>query len=153
MHGVTHTEFSVYLEQRPGELAGLLDACQAAGVDIVSMITTEHAERAVVRLIGWPVESLRHVCESLVESGHGPVVESEVVSVEVAHRPGAVRDIAAHLARHRVNVRYCYLTPGSERLPVSCVFRFDDPAAARSAFETLDLPGARVPRTGGTNAA
>ena len=140
MHAEKTTEFSVYLDQRPGELAGLLDACQASGVEIVSLVCGEHNDRAVVRLIGAPVESLRRVCESLVESGHGPVVEAEVFALEVHNRIGMVRDIATHMARSGVNVRYCYLCPANGSGGTRCVFRFDDPAAASRALDTLDLP-------------
>ena len=66
------TEFSIYLDQRPGELAGLLEACRAAGVDVESIVTSEHNERGVVRVLGTPVDKLRNVCAHLVESGVGP---------------------------------------------------------------------------------
>lgn len=102
-------EFSVYLDQRPGELAGVLEAAAAGGVEITGMAVTEHLDRGLVRLLGRPEEQLRHVCESLVESGAGPVVEFEVLLVKIDQRPAAPLDIARHLAEADINVRYAYL--------------------------------------------
>lgn len=103
------TEFSVYLDQRPGELAGVLEAAEAGGAEITGLAVTEHLDRGLVRILGRPEEQLRHVCESLVESGAGPVVESTVLLVTIDQRPGAPRDIARHMAEADVNVRYAYL--------------------------------------------
>lgn len=146
------TEFSIYLDQRPGELAGLLEACRAAGVDIQSIVTSEHNERGVVRLLGEPVDALRGVCERLVESGVGPVVEADVLAISVEHRPGAIRDITVAMADHRVNVRYCYLAPSAGPQPARVVMRFDDVDAALGVFETMDLPQDTIV-SGGENAA
>lgn len=145
------TEFSIYLDQRPGELAGLLEACRAAGVEIQSIVTSEHNERGVVRVLGTPVETLRGVCEHLVESGVGPVVEAEVLALAVQHRPGAVRDIAVAMADNRVNVRYCYLAPAAGPEPARVIMRFDDTEAALEVIADLDLPQHGLP--GGESAA
>ncbi|MFT5424009.1 MAG: hypothetical protein ACI89L_001801 [Phycisphaerales bacterium] len=138
------TEFSIYLDQRPGELAGLLEACRAAGVEVESIVTSEHNERGVVRILGTPVDALRDVCERLVESGVGPVVEADVLTICVEHRLGAIRDIAVAMADNRVNVRYCYLAPTAGPQPARVVMRFDDTDAALAVFDEMDLPANAV---------
>ena len=138
-------EFSVYLDQRPGELAGLLDHCAVAGVDVSSLVTAEHNDRGVVRVIGTPVEKLRAVCEGLVEAGVGPVVETEVVAVPTQHKPGALREIAVLMADNRINVRYCYLAPSAGECPARCVFRFDDIDAAWRVLGEADWPTTVAP--------
>lgn len=140
MKPVRLIEFTVYLAQRPGELAGVLEAARAQGINITSVSTAEHNDKGVVRLIGDPEDDLRHVCESLVESGIGPVVEAPVLAVDMANRPGALRDIAVAMADHRVNVRYCYTAPGAEGDSARCIFRFDDIDAALEVFDTIDWP-------------
>lgn len=135
------TEFSIYLQQRPGELAGVLDAAQLAGVEILSVSTAEHLDRGCVRIIGTPEEALRQVCERLVEAGVGPVVESPVLGVEIDNRPGVVRDLAIMMADNQVNVRYCYLVPplhghGS----ALCVFRLDEHERAMEVVRKADWP-------------
>jgi len=135
------TEFSIYLHQRPGELAGLLDAAAAGGVEILSISTTEHLDRGCVRLLGDPEDALRHVCESMVDAGVGPVVEAPVVAVSIADRPGVVRDLVVLMADNRINVRYCYFIPASRICDQTmCIFRFDEHDAAIELIERTDWP-------------
>ena len=134
------TEFSVYLDQRPGEFAGLLDAAVAAGVDVLAVSVSEHNGKGLVRVIGTPVEALRGVCESFVDSGVGPIVESEVLTVSIEKRPAAIRDLATAMADHRINLRYAYLMPGGGDRPTSCVFRVDDLEDVMATIEGIDWP-------------
>lgn len=135
------TEFSIYLQQRPGELAGVLDAAQMAGVELLSVSTSEHLERGCVRLIGQPEQALRQVCERLVEAGAGPVVESPMLAVDMDNRPGVVRDLAILMADNRVNVRYCYLVPpiGGQGSAL-CVFRLDEHERGMEIVTKADWP-------------
>lgn len=133
-------EFSVYLDQRPGELAGLLDAAAAAGVDVRAVSVSELNGKGLVRLIGDPVESLRGVCESLIESGVGPIVESEVLAVSIENRPNALKDLATAMADRRINLRYAYLAPRHGQTPAHCVFRVDDLEGVQAQIESIDWP-------------
>ena len=141
MNARRETEFTIYLDQRPGELAGLLEAAAAASVDVTTLSTAEHKDRGVVRVLGTPVDGLRHVMESLVESGVGPMVESEVLTVPIDGRPRLIRDLAVAMADHRVNVRYCYFAPASHGEQARAVFRFDDIDAAERVIIDLDWIG------------
>ncbi len=135
------TEFSIYLQQRPGELAGVLDAAQLAGIEILSVSTAEHLDRGCVRLIGHPEAALREICERLIEAGVGPVVEAPVMGVEIDNRPAVVRDLAVLMADNRVNVRYCYLVPpiGGQGSAL-CVFRLDEHERAMEIVTKADWP-------------
>jgi len=142
MQTIVMSEFSVYLQQRPGELAGVLEAAKAAGVEIISVSTTEYSDRGCVRLLGAPAQALRHVCESLVDAGIGPVVEAPVVGVGVRNRTGMIRDLSVMMADHRINIRYCYLVPEVEGIEGSVfVMRFDEHERALELIEQADWPG------------
>lgn len=141
MNARRETEFTIYLDQRPGELAGLLEAAAASGVHVSTLSTAEHKDRGVVRVLGNPVDTLRHVMESLVESGVGPMVESEVLTVPIDGRPRLIRDLAVAMADHRVNVRYCYFAPALHGDQARAVFRFDDIDAAEKVIIDLDWIG------------
>lgn len=141
MNYIELTEFSIYLQQRPGELAGLLDAAQAAGIDIFSISTTEQLDRGCARLLGHPEQALRQVFESMVDAGVGPVVEAPVVAISVEDRPGVVRELAVLMADNRINVRYCYFVPPSQiNARTMCVFRFDEHHSAIDLIERTDWP-------------
>ena len=137
------TEFSVYLDQRPGEFAGLLGAAVAAGVDVLAVSVAEHNGKGLVRIVAEPVEAMRSVCESFIDSGVGPIVESEVLAVSIENRPAAIRDLATAMADHRINLRYAYLMPSGEGRPTSCVFRVDDLEDSMAAIESIDWPNGK----------
>ncbi len=141
MQRIQMSEFSVYLQQRPGELAGVLDAAKAAGVRISSISTTEYQDRGCVRLLGTPEQSLRLMCESLVDAGIGPIVEAPVVGVSVENRPGMIRDLSVLMADNRINIRYCYLIPSADGIDGTvCVLRFDEHDRAMDLIDAADWP-------------
>ncbi len=142
MKPIRLTEFSIYLDQRPGELAGLLDAVSSAGVEIRAVSVSESNGKGLVRLIGEPVEALRRVCDSLTESGVGPIIESEVLAVSIENRPSALRDLATAMADRRFNLRYAYEMPRHGQDPARCVFRVDDLEKVSAEIEAIDWPNA-----------
>ncbi|GIK19610.1 MAG: hypothetical protein DYG93_02275 [Leptolyngbya sp. PLA2] len=131
------TEFSIYLADRPGELAGVLEALRAAGVQAEAVAVSEHNGRGLVRLIGTPEEALRRVCEGLCDSGAGPVAETQVLCVGLDERPGAFAEVAARLGVSRINIRYAYQSPSANGTPARCIFRVDDLAAAEGVLRSL----------------
>lgn len=133
-------EFSIYLDQRPGELAGLLNAAASAGVDVRAVFVGESNGKGLVRIVGEPADSLRSVCESLMESGVGPIVESEVFAVSMENRPNALRDLATAMADARINLRYAYQMPRYGQTPAQCVFRVDDLEDVIATIESMDWP-------------
>lgn len=137
MHAERQTEFSIYLDQRPGQLAGILGNLAEHGVQTSAVCVAEHNSRAILRVLGRDAESLRHACEALVDSGVSPVVESEVVVVDMSERPNALREIAAALAAARVNIRYVYLAQRGPGLGPRCILRVSHIEPAIAAIEPL----------------
>lgn len=128
------TEFSVYLADRPGELAGVLEAAAAAGVEITGVAVSDHNMRGLVRILGEPEDRLRHVFEAMVETGAGPVVETPVLVVSLGDRPGLIREIAGRLALAKVNVQYAYSAPAVNGTPARYVLRVSHMDQAREAL-------------------
>lgn len=144
MHVEVLKEFSIFLADRPGELAGVLEAADAAAVEIAALCVSHHqsagqSARGVVRMIGSPVDRLRAVCESLIETGKaGPASEYDVLVVGMKDRPGAFRDIATALAKAGVNVQYAYQAPARNGHDAYSIFRVSDLPKAEAAVR--DLP-------------
>jgi len=131
------TEFSIYLADRPGELAGVLETAAAHGIHLAAISVGDTQQRGLIRVIGAPEDKLRKLCEGLVASGAGPVAEACVLAVGLADRPSAFRDVAVSFAAEGVNVRYAYQSPSLNGFPARCVFRVDDPDKAQAAVERL----------------
>ena len=126
MDATTRTEFSIYLAQRPGELAGVLEALDAAGAEAQAVCVVDQNNRGLVRILGEPEQRVREVFESLVEAGAGPAVEAPVLVVSAENRPGLVRDVAAQLALAGVNVQYAYAAASGNGEGGRCIFRVSD---------------------------
>jgi hypothetical protein len=137
MNATLQTEFSIYLADRPGELAGVLLAAAEAGVDITSVTVVDQNKRGLLRVLGEPEESLRRVFERMVETGAGPVVETPVLVVAVEDRTGLIREIASRLALSGVNVQYAYGAPRFNGTPGRYVLRVSDITRAREVIESI----------------
>ena len=139
MEVVRVPEFSIYLADRPGELAGVLEALAAAGAKVTALSVVETVNgvdrKGLVRLIGEPAEAIRRVCESVADTGAGPVSESEVLVVSLGEHPGRCPSMMGEGARF--------------------VLRVEDPAKAEEIVRDLTLPasGAETGLGGAAGAA
>jgi len=134
------TEFSVYLDQRPGELAGLLGAFEHAGVDLAAVCVAEHSPRGLVRVVPESAAAARAVLEPLVETGVGPVVETPVVVIQTQHRPRALLEVSMLLADNRVNIERVYAAQGVDGRPGRAVLAVVDPDAALEVIDRHRFP-------------
>lgn len=129
MDATLTTEFSIYLADRPGELAGILEAAEAAGIEVTAVCVGDHNSRGLIRMLAEPEDALRNLLESLVEAGAGPFVESQVIVCTSDHRPRLLRDLAAKLALGGINVSHAYHAPAVNGTPSRVVLCVSDPAA------------------------
>ncbi len=130
-------EFSVYLTDRPGELAGILEALAAAGAAVMAISVVEQNGKGLVRLLGEPEEAVRRVCEGVTDSGAGPVAETDVLAVSLGDNPAVFREVAVSLADAKVNVRYAYQSPAHNGMGARCILRVDDPEKAEGIIREL----------------
>ncbi|MCC6284159.1 MAG: hypothetical protein IT439_02475 [Phycisphaerales bacterium] len=137
MNATLQTEFSIYLADRPGELAGVLEAAAAAGVEITSVSVVDQNKRGLLRVLGEPEDSLRRVFERMVETGAGPVLETPVLVFAVEGRAGLIREVAAKLALSGVNVQYAYGAPRLNGTPGRYVLRVTDIPRARDVIDAI----------------
>lgn len=130
-------EFSIYLTDRPGELAGVLEALAAAGASVTALSVVEQNGKGLVRLLGEPEDAVRRVCEGVTDTGAGPVAESEVLAVGLGDNPGIFREVAGRLADGAVNVRYAYQSPAHNGAGARCILRVDDPEKAEAIIREV----------------
>lgn len=131
------TEFAIYLADRPGELAGILEAAEAAGIEITAVCVGDHNSRGLIRLLAEPEVGLRNLLESMVEAGAGPFVESQVIVCPAGDRPRLLRDLAAKLALSNINVAHAYHAPASNGTPSRVVLCVSDAHAGLETIQSL----------------
>ncbi len=135
-------QLSLFLENRPGQMAAPIEALARAGINIMTLCLADNRERGVLRLI---VSDWRRAQEVLQAAGF--VVDvTEVLALDVADRPGGLAAVLRVCERHHISIEYMYAftegaTSSINRIidgPVEqralLVFRFADPEAAVAAL-------------------
>jgi hypothetical protein len=120
------TQFSVFLMNKPGVLAGVLTALADAQVNLVAVTLIESQEHGVLRLVAEEVDRARDTIGRLGL----PLTETDVLCIELDNRAGALASVAAMLGENHVNMNYAYCTSGGVGGRTIAVLKVADPAKA-----------------------
>ncbi len=123
------TQFSVFLVNKPGVLAQVLGELARGKINIMAMTMADTTEHGVLRLIVDKPVDARQVMKKLSI----PVTETDVLSVEIPHRPGAIADLCARLAGEHINISYAYATVGAAG-KTRCVIKVADMNKAKAVL-------------------
>ena len=123
-------DFTVVLQDRPGELARLGEATGRAGVAIQGMCALTGEGRGVIHLL-FDNEVAPAARRALDEAGLGVADEREVLVIDVAQRPGSLGGLARALGEASVNIELAYTTFGGIKLVIAT----DDIESAREALD------------------
>ena len=97
-------QLAIFLDNRPGTLARVVDALAEAKINIYAISTSDTVDHTVIRLV---VDDYRKALN--VFEAHGTlVVEDDVLMVEGSNKPGSLAKIAHKLADAKVNIEYAY---------------------------------------------
>ena len=103
------TQFSIFLINKPGVLARVVAAIGDAKVNLVALTLVDAQEHGVLRLVGNDPVRLGELLGRL----NLPVHETEVLTVDLPNRPGALASVLGTLASAHVNIEYAYVTAGA----------------------------------------
>ena len=97
-------QISVFLENKPGQLAHLCRIIADAGIDLKALNIAETSDYGVLRIITDKPETTLSVLkrESLVCSS------TVVVAVRVPDQPGGLAGILDIIAKHNISIEYMY---------------------------------------------
>ena len=104
----TATELSLFLENKPGALASVLADFKKHHVNLEAISIVDHTDHALARMV---VTDKRRALEVLEGAGL-LVIAAELLRIEAANRPGALGEVAAKLARAKINIQYLYGSVG-----------------------------------------
>jgi hypothetical protein len=124
------TDFTVILDDRPGELARLGEALGGGGVNIRGLAAFTGEGRGVVHVL-IDDQDVTRAREALGHAAMGVADEREVLVVDVEDRPGTLGELTRELADANVNVDLAYTTFGG----VKIVIATDDMDSARAKLE------------------
>lgn len=130
-------QMSIFLENRSGGLADVLEVLARHRIDIKALSLADMADFGILRLIVEDAERTRKV---LKDAGF-TVDKTRVVAVEVPDHPGGLRETLHVLKEHHINVEYMYSAARRSGQSAIIIFRFDD---FGRAIETLRRAGINV---------
>ena len=127
---MTVKQISIFLENRPGQLAAICRTLAKAGVNIVTLSLADTADFGIVRMIVDDHERAQNV---LTDKGH-VVNVCKVVAVCVPDRPGGMAEVMVVLDKAGVDIEYSYAFAFHKGEKAVLVFRFNDNAKAEAAL-------------------
>lgn len=129
---MTVKQISIFLENRPGQLAGICRTLAQAKINIATLSLADTSDFGIVRMI---VDDHVRGCEVLSAAGHA-VRETEVVMVTVPDRPGGMAELMEKLDSADVDIEYSYAYALGQGEKAILVFRFKDNAKAEAALSS-----------------
>lgn len=100
----TITQFSVFLENRVGQLLEVVRAFNGSKVKIVGLSISDSADCCIIRLILSHPEQGRE----LLERNKLPFAENELVVAELPTGPQSLVELCTALLQAEINIHYAY---------------------------------------------
>jgi hypothetical protein len=118
----TDTQFSVFLVNKPGILARVVQQLAENKINIVALSMMDSTEHGVLRLVVEEPDKARSALNGL--DVHK--TETTVLTATLPNRPGGLADVVERLAREHINVHYAYVTTGARGGKTLGVFKVSD---------------------------
>ena len=129
------TQLSVFLENKPGQLARAVKIISNGGVNIRALSLADTRDFGILRLIVSDVAEAKELLQGL-----SIVTETPVIAVRMDDQAGALNDVLQALNKANINVEYVYAFTGNDALSAYVVFRVDDVAHAETVLREGGLP-------------
>jgi hypothetical protein len=129
-------QVSVFLENKSGRLAEVTRALADAGVNLGALSIADTSDFGILRFICDQPDKAARV---LRDAGFS-VGETEVLAVEVPHRPGGLADLVQAIKPLDVNIEYLYAFVSRTRDNAMVVLRVEN-ARNQEVGEALEQAG------------
>ncbi|MCL2304471.1 MAG: ACT domain-containing protein [Planctomycetaceae bacterium] len=123
-------QISLFLENKPGRVAGACRILADAGINIETMSLADTEQFGILRLIVQDWKKAVQVFEQ-----HGIVVKlTDVIALQVPNKPGGLADLLGLLDQAQLNIEYTYTIFCGKQETSTLIFRFND---SETAIQTL----------------
>ncbi len=130
------TQFSIFMVNKPGVLAQVLNEFAAAKINIVAITMMDSVEHGVMRVVAGLPDKVRGVLSSL----NMPFNETDVLCVNLSNKSGALAAVAQQLAEAHINISYAYCTAGARGGRTTGIIKVAD---VKKAMKVLKAPAAK----------
>lgn len=124
-------QISIFLENRSGGLADIVDVLARNGIDIKALTLADMSDFGILRLIVEDPERTRKV----LKDGGFTVEKTRVVAVEVPDRPGGLGHALHALRGKGINIEYMYSAARKSGERAIIVLRVDEVGKAVEALQ------------------
>lgn len=115
-------QFSVFLMNKPGILSQVCDELAGRKINLVALTLMDSVEHGVFRVVVEDVDKTKSVLARL----NVPTTETDVLSVEMPNRPGALADLCSRLNSEHISIKYAYVTSGASGGRTVGIFKVDN---------------------------
>jgi hypothetical protein len=124
-------QISVFIENRPGALAQVIDILRDAKVNMLALTLNEGLDIGYLRVAVDRLDIAKKVLEA---AGH-LVLDHEVILLTVANKPGGFAAASDRWAKSGINIEYAYsaTSPAPDRSVI--IVRVADPKKAVAVLE------------------
>jgi len=132
-------QVSVFLENKSGRLAEVTDAIGAAGINIGALSVAETSDFGILRFI---CDKPEKAVQVLRQAGFS-VGETEVIAIQIPHRPGGLAEALAVIKPLEINIEYLYAFANNPGQDAVVVMRVEN-ARSQQAAEALTQAGFKL---------
>ena len=131
---MTVKQISVFLENKPGQLAAFTDAISKGNINLRALSLAEAEDFGIVRVI---VDDVYNATAVLKAEGYVFSI-TDVIAVAIPDTPGGLNEIIHVFGDNDVNLEYMYAFSGKKAGVANMIFRVKDTA---KAVEVLKAKG------------
>ncbi len=124
------SQLSVFVENRPGHLQGVLKILAEANINIITLTIAETSDFGILRMIVSNTSSAAEV----LKREHITCSTTEVLAIEIDDKPGALYRAVDTFSKRNLNIEYMYAFNEKRNNKCVMIFRFDDIESAKTAL-------------------
>ena len=129
------TQLSVFLDNKPGKLAGVLRLLKEKNINMRALSLAETADYGILRLIVSDIPAAESVLKET-----SAVTQTPVTAVRMDDRAGALYEVVSVLGNAEINIEYMYAFTSPVSGNAYVVLRTDDSARCEELLRENGIP-------------
>jgi len=126
-------QLSILAANQPGILANICGSLSDEKINIIGISVVDHVDHALIRLV---VDKPTRAVHLLGEAGL-PIIEGDVLRINISEGPGALEKIANALGEDGLNIDYVYATEPKSGKITNLIIKTSDNERAEKILKKI----------------